>query len=122
MAQYNDTGYGTLTLSGTVAQFARVTAAGAAATATQQDVGTAQVAGVSGDVVAIAYANKQGTTKMIANGAFGTLGAKLYTAASGKVSTTQATGAFLVGLLMATSAADGDLVEVLRVVGDSAGS
>jgi len=99
-----------------------VTAAGASASATQQDVGTAQVAGVSGDDVAVAFANKQGTTKMIANGSFSTLGAKLYTAASGKVSTTQATGAFLVGLLMSTSSADGDIVEVLRIVGDSAGS
>jgi hypothetical protein len=122
MAQYNDTGYGTTTLSGTVSQFARVTAAGATASATQQDVGTAQVGGVSGDDVAVAYANKQGTTKMIANGAFTTLGAKLYTAAAGKVSTTQATGSFLAGLLMSTSAADGDIIEVQRIVGDSAGS
>lgn len=121
MAQFNDTGYGTITLSGTVAQFARVTAAGATATATQQDVGTAQVDGVSGDVVAVAYANKQGTTKMIAAGAV-SLGAKVFSAASGKVSATQATGSFLQGLAMEAAAADGNVIEVQRVVGDTAGS
>lgn len=121
MAQYNDTGYGTITLSATVSQFARVTAAGAAASATQQDVGTAQVGGVSGDDVAIAYANKQGTTKMIAATDV-SVGAKVFTAASGKVSKTQATGSFLAGIAMEAAAADGNIIEVQRVVGDSAGS
>jgi len=121
MASYNDTGYGTVTLTGTVAQFARVTAAGATAGATDQDIGVAMQAGVSGDVVSVAFVSKQGTHKAIAASAL-TLGAKVHTAASGKVNDTQATGAFLRGIALQAAGADGDIIEIIPCVGDTAGS
>lgn len=121
MAQFNDTGYGTVTLSATVPQFGRVTAAGALAGATDQDIGVTMQAGVSGDVVSVAYVNKQGTHKAIAASSI-TLGAKVHTAASGKVNDTQATGSFLRGLAMEAANADGDIIEVLPLTGDTAGS
>ena len=121
MSQFNDTGYGTVTLTGTVAQYARVTAAGATAGATDQDIGVAMVDGVSGDVIAVAYVSKQGTHKAIAASAI-TRGAKVHTAASGKVNDTQATGSFLRGIAMEAAGADGDVIEVLPCVGDTAGA
>lgn len=118
MSQRNDTGYGTVTLSATVPQYARVTAAGAVAVLAVQDIGTAMVGGVSGDEVAVSFANKQGTTKMIALTDVA-LGAKVYSAAAGKVSKTQGAGSFLQGIAMETAAADGDIIEVLRVIGSA---
>ena len=121
MSQFNDTGFGTVVLSATVPMFARVTAAGALAGATDQDVGVTLKAGVSGDTVGVAYLSKSGTHKaIIASSA--TKGAKVYTAASGKVNDVQATGAFLRGILLEAASADGDIVEILPVVGDTAGS
>ena len=121
MSQFNDTGYTSITLTGTVAQYARVTAAGATAAATDQDVGVAMVDGVSGDVVAVSLISKQGTHKAIAASAL-TKGAKVYGAASGKVNDTQATGSFLRGIAMEAAGADGDIIEVMPCVGDTAGS
>lgn len=121
MASYNDTGYATVTLTGTVAQFARVTAAGATAGATDQDIGVAMRAGVSGDVIEVALFSKQGTHKAIAASAL-TLGAKVYGAASGKINDTQATGSFLRGVAMQAAGADGDIIEIQPCVGDTAGS
>lgn len=121
MAQFNDTGYGTVTLSATVPQFGRVTAAGALAGATDQDIGVTMQYGVSGDVVAVAYVSKQGTHKAIAASAI-TAGSKVHGAASGKVNDTQATGSFLRGIAMEAAAADGDIIEILPLVGDTAGS
>ena len=114
MAQYNDTGYGTIALTGTVAQFARVTAAGLAATALQKDVGTAQVSGVSGDVVAYAYGNKQGTTKMISSEAI-TAGSPCFAAADGEVA---ADGTVFIGIAVTASGADQDIIEVQRMDGN----
>jgi hypothetical protein len=121
MSQYNDTGCGTIVLSGTVSQYTRITAGGALASATQQDVGVARVDGVSGQAIGFVYANKQGTQIMIAAGAI-SAGAKVYTAASGRVSATQATGSFLRGIAMSASTAAGDHIEVMSIVGDSAGT
>lgn len=117
MAQYNDTGYGTIALTGTVAQFARVTAAGVQATASQKDVGTAQVAGVSGDVIAIAYANKQGTTKMIASEAI-TAGNACYATTDGEVA---ADGSLFIGIAVNAATTDQDIIEVQRGAGGSSG-
>ncbi len=121
MSQFNDTNYGTVTLSATVPMFGRVTAAGALAGATDQDVGVTMRAGVSGDKVAVAWVNKCGTHKAIAASS-ATVGSKMYTAASGKVNDVQATGAFLRGVLLEAASADGDIVEILPLVGDTAGS
>ena len=121
MSQFNDTGYTTVTLTGTVAQYARVTAAGATAGATEQDIGVAMVDGVSGDVISVALPSKQGTHLAIAASAL-TKGALVHTAASGKVNDTKATGAFLRGIAMEAAGADGDIIEILPAIGDTAGS
>lgn len=121
MSQYNDTGCITITLTGTVAKHQRVTAAGAVASATDQDVGVATRAGVSGESIAVAAVSKQGTHKAIAAGAIA-VGAKVYGAADGEVNDTQATGSFLRGLALEAAAADQDIIEILPMVGDTAGS
>lgn len=121
MSQFNDTGYGTVTLSATVAKYQRVTIAGAVAGATDQDIGVAREAGVSGDVIGIAFANKQGTHKAIAAGAIAA-GAKVYGAADGEINDVQATGSFLRGVAMEAAGADQDVIEIMPLVGDTAGS
>lgn len=121
MSQFNDTGYATVTLSATVPQYARVTAAGALAGATDVDIGVTMVAGVSGDVVAVSLFSKQGTHKAIAASSL-TKGALVHTAASGKVNDTKATGAFLRGVAMEAAGADGDIIEIVPCIGDTAGT
>ncbi len=121
MAQYEDSGYGSVTLAATIAKALRVTVAGALAGLTDQDFGTTMAYGVSGDVVGVSFVNKQGTQKATANGSI-SAGAKVYTAASGKVSSTQGTGAFLRGIAMEAATADGDIIEIMPLVGDTAGS
>ena len=94
----------------------------AAADATDQDIGVLRDASfASGDVRAVELFSRAGTHKAIAAAAI-SQGAKVYTAASGKVSATQATGAFLRGVAMSAATAAGDVIEVQPVVGDSAGA
>jgi hypothetical protein len=121
MAVFNDTGYGTVTLGATVPQYARVTAAGALAGLADQHVGFTQQYGVSGNVVGMALISKQGTTKAIAATDVA-VGAKVYTAANGKVSKTYADTSFLAGIAMEAAGADGDIIEIIPVTGEVAGS
>lgn len=121
MSQFNDTGHGTLTLSATVAQHLRVTAAGAVGVLATPPFGTARVSGVSGDVVGVVYANKPGTVKMVASKAI-TAGAKVYSTTGGKITDTFATGGFLEGIAIEAAAADNDVIEVLRVVSGVTGA
>jgi hypothetical protein len=121
MATFNDTGYGTVTLSATIPQYARVTAAGALAGLAVQHVGFTQQYGVSGDTVGYAFANKQGTTKAIAVTDVA-VGAKVYTAANGKVSKTYAATSFLAGIALEAAATDGDIIEIMPVIGEVAGT
>jgi hypothetical protein len=66
----------------------------------------------SGDPAAVQLlAACAGTVKMVAAAAI-TPGGKVYTAASGKVTGTHASGAFLVGQAVTAAANDGDIVEV----------
>lgn len=55
-----------------------------------------------------------GTHPFVANGAI-TNGALVYTAANGKVSSTNATGSLLIGQALNATSNDGEFVEVLRV-------
>lgn len=121
MSQQNDTAFGTVTLSATVAQHLRVTPAGAVGILTTVPFGTARVAGVSGDVVGVVFANKQGTAKMVASGAV-TAGVKVYSAAAGKVTATFAATGFCEGIAMEAATADGDVIEVLRVFSSLTGT
>jgi hypothetical protein len=114
MAQFNDTGYGTVTLSATVAQHLRVTPAGAVAILTTPPFGTAIQAGVSGSIVGVAYANKQGSAKMVASKSI-SAGAKVYSTAGGKVTDTFASTGFIEGIALEAATNDNDIIEVLRV-------
>jgi hypothetical protein len=115
MSQQNDTGHGTVTLSATVAQHLRVTPAGAVGVLTTPPFGTARVAGASGDVVGVVYANKPGSTKMVASKAIAA-GVKVYSTAAGKVTDTFASTGFIEGIALEAAGQDGDVIEVLRVV------
>ncbi|MEM1224605.1 MAG: capsid cement protein [Planctomycetota bacterium] len=121
MSQFNDTGCGTVTLTATIALYERVNLDGTRSTATQQDVGCALQAGVAGDPIGVSFPNKQGTQKAIAAGAIAA-GAKVYTANAGKVNDTQVSGSFLRGIAMEAASADGDIIEIMPLVGDTAGS
>jgi hypothetical protein len=114
MAKFNDTGYGTVTLSATVAQYLRVTPAGAVAVLATPPFGTALQAGGSGNNVGVAFANKQGSAKMVASKAI-SAGVKVYSVAAGKVSDTFGTGAFCEGVALEAALNDGDIIEVLRL-------
>jgi hypothetical protein len=83
------------------------------------ELGTLEEASFAdGDVRAVNPRNAPGSRKMVANAALA-VGAKVYTAAAGKVGAT-ATGAFLEGIALTASAADGDIIEVLMDPGDTA--
>ena len=125
MSQQVDTNTKPFTASGAIAQYARVKQNSdgtvAAAAATDRDIGTATRATfASGDPVAVKLRSAAGTHKMIAAGAI-TAGALVYSAASGKVSATAATGSYVLGTALEAATADGDVIEVLyNAHGDSA--
>ena len=117
MSQQFDVGCIPITLSATVAQFLRVTMAGAVATATTEAIGVATRQGVSGDIVNVDTLNKPGTVRMVASGAI-SANARVYGAAAGKITATQATGAFLQGIAREAATADGDEIEVYPIQGE----
>ena len=121
MSQYNDTGYTTITLTETLAQYQRVMVDGSLASATEQDIGVVMQAGVSGDVVSVALISKAGTHKAIAAGAIAA-GAKVYGAADGEVNDVQATNSFLRGIAMEAATADQDIIEIMPCIGDTLGA
>ena len=114
MSQYNDTGYGTVTLTGTVAKYQRVTFGGVVAGVDEQDIGTAMEAGVSGQAIRISLYSKQGTHKAIATGIIAA-GAPVYCAAAGRVD--DETGALLRGYAVTAAGAAGDVIEILPASG-----
>lgn len=68
----------------------------------------------SGDVVSVRLRTAQGTCQMIAAAAI-TLGAAVYTAASGKISSTATATGFLIGEALEAASGNGSLIEVLRM-------
>ncbi len=121
MAQYNASGALSVQVDAAIAQHLRVkvsdgttdpitvTTAGVA----DDDVGTIEQAGLAAnDIVALRHRTAQGTTKMVASGAI-TAGAKVYTAAGGKVTATWATSARLRGIALEAASGDGAVIEVL---------
>ncbi len=117
MSQFVDTNTKSFEADGAIALHARVkmdadgkiTAAGI----TDRDIGTAiQEAFAAGDVISVKLRSGAGTEKMIASAAL-TVADLVYTAASGKIGASAST-AFLLGIALDTSAADGDIIEVLR--------
>jgi hypothetical protein len=126
MSQFDDSGYKTYVASEAIPKYARVTLASTGliedAGITAKEIGTAlEEAFASGDRVTVKLRTAPGTHKMIAAAAV-TLGATVFTAASGKVSVSAST-AFQVGQVVGIdgTVADGNVIEVLyNAHGDTA--
>ena len=116
MSQFNDTGYLTVTLTETVGQYLRTNVDGELCGLTERGIGVVTQAGVSGDIVRVALHSKQGTYKMVAAAAIAK-DANVYTAASGKCTTTAST-AFPLGIAIEAAGADGDVIEVMPISGE----
>ena len=83
----------------------------------EADIGTAEnPAFADQDEVTVRLRTAQGTCKAVASEAFDA-GAQLYTAASGKVSDTNASGSLQFGTALEEAGANNDVVEVLRHAG-----
>ena len=118
MAEYVDTNTKSLEADAAIALHARVVfeADGKVVTAgiTDKEIGTAeQEAFAAGDIITVRLRTAAGSCKMIAVEAL-SVGDAVYTAASGKVADTAASTSYLVGQALTISAADGDIVEVVR--------
>lgn len=121
----NDTGFLSFEAGGAIAQHLRVKLTGGKlavavlADGPGTELGTLEEASFAdGDVRSVRARNVPGSRKMVANAALA-IGAKVYTAAAGKVGASAA-GAFLEGIALTASAADGNIIEVLTDPGDAA--
>lgn len=115
MSQQVDTGCKTFQADGAIAQYARVVfeSDGKVVTAglTQIGDGIAQrEAYAAGDYIDVKLWNSSGTFKMIAIEAL-SVGADLYTEASGKVQDTAASTSFKFARALEAATADGDVIE-----------
>lgn len=116
MSQYVDTGFKTFPTAAAIGKYLRVkldaTGKVSVAGIADKDIGTLDEASLAADDVrAVRLTSAPGTRKCIAAAAI-TRGARVFTAAAGKVSNTAAT-AFQYGTALEASAADGDIIEVL---------
>ena len=126
MSQYNDTGCKSFEADEAITQWARVKldSDGKVTTAglTDKGIGVAtRAAFAAGDIIDVALNSKPGTIKMIAVEALAA-GATVYSEASGKVQDTAQATAFQVGVALEAATADGDIIEVMPQVGDTAAS
>lgn len=126
MSQYDNSGVKTFECDEALAQWARVKldSDGKVTTAglTDKGIGVAtRETFAAGESVAVALNTKPGTTKMIAVEALAA-GATVYSEAAGKVQDTAQATAFQVGVAMEAATADGDIIEVMPQVGDTAAS
>jgi len=121
MAVQNDVGVKTFIAGAAIGAGIRVKLNGgklAVAALADRDIGvTTQAAFADGDVVAVALTSKPGTARVQCAGAV-TVGAAVYTAASGKVSVTNATGSYARGIAL-SAATDGE-IEILQDQGHTA--
>lgn len=86
------------------------------------DIGTIDYAVFAdGEDAAVNLRSLQGTEIVIAGGEI-TLGAKVYTAADGKVSATGAGTSYLRGIALEAAAADGDIIEIMPLFTNTAES
>ena len=72
-------------------------------------------------MIAVKLNSAPGTFKMIASEALAA-GATVYSEASGKVQDTAQATSFQVGVAMEAATADGDVIEVMPQIGDTAAS
>jgi hypothetical protein len=116
MSQYVETALRAFTAGAAIAKYLRVKlSSGKLAVAGATDVGLGTLEDASfadGDVRAVRLRSAQGTVKMVAAGAI-SAGADVWAAASGKVN--DVGGAVYEGVALDAAAADGDVIEVLRV-------
>ena len=118
MTQFNDTGYQKVTLTEAVGQNLRTDASGTLCGITERGIGYCQVDGAIGDDVAVALHSKQGTVEAVAAAAIA-VDAIVYTAAAGKVSVSAST-ALPLGIAITAATADGDIIEIMPMVGETA--
>lgn len=130
MSQFNQTGFKAFAASAALAaatpnQFLRVKLTAGQlvlAGATDRDLGTLYKSTFnSGESVTVDLRTRQGTRQYIASGAIG-VGADVFTDAGGKVSATQATGAWYLGTALEAAAANNDVIEVLAAAGVNLGA
>lgn len=121
---YHDLPTRTFPVSGAISKHLRVKlSSGVLAAAVLADanwIGTMDAPTVSTDEVGTVRLRGQ-THKMVASKSI-TAGVLVYTVAGGKVSDTKGTGAFLAGIALESAGADGDIIEVLPLSGEVAGS
>ncbi len=118
MSQFDDTGYKTVTLTEAVGQYLRTNAAGELCGITERGIGVATRAGAIGDNVTVALHSKPGTVKGVASAAISVDGI-VYSAASGKIGPSAST-AFPLGIALEAATADGDVIEYMPLVGETA--
>ncbi len=126
MSQFNDDGYKTFECDEAIAQYARVKldSDGKITTAGLTDKGIGVLRDESfaaGEKKAVKLNSAPGTMKMIASEAIAA-GAEVYSEASGKVQDTAQATAYLVGVALEAATADGDVIEVMPQIGDTAAS
>lgn len=124
MSQYFETPTRGFTAGAAIAQYLRVKLSSGklAVAGAEQDIGTIEEESFAdGDVRAVRLLSTQGTHLAVAAGAV-SAGAKVYGAAGGKVDDTQGTGAFLRGIALEAATADGDVIEILPLNGETAGT
>lgn len=115
MSQQVDTNTKAFVAAGTIVQFSRVLLGSGgtvtAAVLADKEIGIAQNAGVSGDLINVKLRTANGTHKAIAAAAI-TRGASVFSAAAGKVSVSAA-GAFNLGLALEAATANNDVIEIM---------
>jgi hypothetical protein len=114
--------YPTITLGGTVAKYALVklvsgvgVVTGGVASEDNALIGVAQEAGVSGDSITVRPIIPGTVSDVLVGGAI-SLGARVFSAASGKGSAT-ATSLTSVGIALGAATADEDIIPVIQTVG-----
>src|SRR4051812_36234135 len=114
MSQFVDVGHKAFTAGAAIARYLRVKLSSgklAAAGLTDYELGVLRDASFAdGDVRDVVLRTKPGRVIMVANAAI-PAGVLVYTAASGKISPTNATGSILIGRALEAATADGDLIE-----------
>ena len=118
MSQYVDVGYRAVILTEAVAQYLRTDATGTLCGIAERGIGVSMSSpGDIADVVNVALWSKAGTVKVIAAAAI-SKDAICYSAASGKVSVSAST-AYPLGIALEAAGADGDIIEMMPLVGET---